>query len=87
MWSYKDFKIISAAPKAEIIKYLHELGAIETQETSYDYEGLKIEITAYHDDEYPDLGVPRHMITVHGDPIPAEVFLTKFRYRFLSAGG
>jgi len=87
LFSYKEYKIISAAPIAEIKKYLLELGAVPKCGQKYDYADIEIEITAYNSDAYPDLGVPRHTITVHGDPIPAEDFLTAFRFKFLSAGG
>ena len=87
LFSYKEFKIISAVPIAEILDYLHELGARENPGKTYDYEGLEIEIAAYNEDTHPDLGIPRHTIAVQGDPILAEKFLTAFRFRFLSAGG
>ena len=53
----------------------------------YECAGLEIEITANKDDAFPDLGVPRHTIAVHGDRTLAEDFLTAFRMRFMSAGG
>ena len=87
MWGYKEFKIISAVPIAEILDYLHELGAKEKPGKKYDHAGLEILIAPYNDDKYPDLGIPRHTIAVQGDPISAEEFLTAFRFRFLSAGG
>ena len=87
MFSYKELKIISAAPIAEILDYLHELGAKEKPGKKYDYAGLEIEIAPHDDDTYPDLGIQRHTIAVQGDPILAEEFLTAFRFRFLSAGG
>ena len=87
LFSYKEQKIISAVPIAEIKDYLHELGATEKPGQKYDYTGLEIEISAFTDDTFPDLGIPRHTIAVHGDPVLAEEFLTAFRFRFLSAGG
>jgi len=87
LFSYKELKIISAAPIVEILDYLHELGAKKKSEQKYDYAGLEIEITPYNDDTYPDLGIQRHTIAVQGDPDSAEEFLTAFRFKFLSAGG
>ena len=87
MFSYKEPKIISAVPIAEILDYLHELGAKKKNGQKYVYAGMEIEITPYKDDKFPDLGIPRHTIAVQGDQISAEKFLTAFRFRFLSAGG
>ena len=98
MFSYKELKIVSAVPIAQITAYLCELGAVEspapgpdpdkvTNGRRYDYAGLEIEITANEDDAFPDIGVPRHTIAVHGDRALAEDFLTAFRLRFMSAGG
>ena len=87
MWSYKDNKIISAVPVIEIARYLDELGAVETDKQKYNFNGLTIEIVTYDGDAYPDIGIPRHTITVYGEKEPAEDFLTKFRFKFLSAGG
>ena len=98
MFSYKELKIISAVPIAQITAYLCELGAVEapgpgpvsenvTNGRKYDCAGLEIEITANEDDAFPDIGVPRHTIAVHGDKNLAEDFLTAFRIRFMSAGG
>jgi len=83
---------------SEIEKYLRELGATPEQSPeqcpeqerlghSYNYAGLRVEITAYEDDTFPDIGTPRHTIAVHGDPVSAEDFLTEYRFRFMSAGG
>jgi hypothetical protein len=87
LFTYNECKIISAVPIAEIKAYMRELGAVETDGHNYVYNGLKIEITAYKGDAYPDLGIPRHTIVVHGDKAAAENYLTAFRFRFLSAGG
>ena len=87
MFIYEEYKIISAAPIARVREYLLELGAVEITKQKYEYNGLEIELTAYDDDKYPDLGIPRHTITVDGDPTLAEDFLTAFRLRFLSVGG
>ena len=87
MFTYNEFKIISAVPIAQIKEYFHELGAVENTEQKYDYKELEIEVTDHNDDKYPDLGIQRHTITVHGDPILAGDFLTAFRFRFMSAGG
>ena len=93
MFSYKECKIISAVPIAEIKDYLHKLGAVSEYEIQgkqgivYNYAGLGIEITAYTNGTLPDIGVPRHLIVVHGDRKIAEDFLTAFRFNFMSAGG
>lgn len=87
LFSYKECKIVSAVPIADIKAYLHEIGAKEADGLKFDYTDLKIEITAHESDTYPDLGIPRHTITVHGERATAEDFLTAFRFRFLSAGG
>ena len=87
MFSFREHTIISAVPMAAIVEYLHNIGAVSRCGSKYDYAGLDIEITPYTEDAYPDLGIPRHVIAVRGDPIPAERFLTDFRFRFLSAGG
>ena len=87
MFSYKDSKIISSVPAEQIKAYLKELGAVENQEFKYDLAEITIEITPYNEKTFPDLGIPRHTITVSGDQILAEDFLTEFRLRFLSAGG
>ena len=87
MFSFKECKVISAVPIAEIKKYLHELGASEKPGQKYDYGSLEIKIAAYNDTAFPDIGVPRHTITVNGEKALAEDFLTSFRFRFLSAGG
>jgi len=82
--------IISAAPIADIKAYLRELGAVPVHGENgqkYKYTGLEIEITAYTNKALPDIGIPRHTITVNGDRKLAEDFLTAFRFRFLSAGG
>ena len=87
MFTYSEHKIISAVPLADIMAYLNELGATENSGQSYDYKDLNIVITPYNSDVYPELGIPRHTITVDGDKASAEDFLTAFRFRFMSAGG
>ena len=87
LFTYKEPKIISAVPLAEIKEYLRELGISEKTELNYEYNGLGIVITPCNDDTFPDLGLPRHVIEIHGDPVRAEEFLSAFRFRFLSAGG
>jgi len=87
MFHYNSHKIISAVPLADILKYFSELSAKKLSDCIYKYNGLEIEITPYSDDKLPDLGILRHTIEVRGDKIPAEQFLTDFRFRFLSAGG
>ena len=87
MFNYKQHKIISAVPLAEIKGYLYELGATTASECEYMYSGLAITITEYDGDMYPDLGIPRHTIAVQGESSAAEQFLTAYRFRFLSAGG
>ena len=93
LFSYKECKIISAVPITEIKDYLHELGAVPEYENQgkqglkYNYAGLGIEITAYTNGTLPDIGVPRHILEVHGDRKLAEDFLTAFRFNFLSGGG
>jgi len=87
LFSYKEHKIISAVPLADIEAYFNELGAEEISRLMYEYKDLEIELTAYDSDVYPDLGIPRHTITVGGDKTSAEEFLTAFRFRFMSAGG
>ena len=90
MFTYRELKIISAAPISQIIGYLNELGAIPLETTcgfKYELAGLEIEINQFENDTYPDLGVPRHTVVVNGDKESAQDFLTAFRLRFLSAGG
>ena len=93
MFSYKECKIISAVPIAEIKDYLNDLGAVPEceiqgkQGLKYNYAGLGIEITAYSDGTLPDIGIQRHKLVVHGDRKLAEDFLTAFRFNFLSGGG
>jgi len=96
LFSYKELKIVSAVPIAQITAYLCELGAVEapgsgpenvTNVRRYTCAGLEIEITANKDDAFPDIGIPRHTIMVFGDKTLAEDFLTTFRLRFMSAGG
>jgi len=102
MFTYKEHKIISSVPAAEITGYMHEIGASEkvcveltgsvqknTIKTGalYEYNGLEIKISLYNDLALPDLGIQRFLIEAHGDRAAAEEFLTAYRYRFLSAGG
>ena len=106
MFTYKELKIVSAAPIDQITAYLCQLGAVEAPGPAnvvnaanaanitnaanawkYNCAGLEIEITANEDEAFPDIGVPRHTIAVHGDKNLAEDFLTAFRMRFMSAGG
>ena len=87
MFSYKEHKIISAVPLADIEVYFNELGAAEISRLMYEYKGLKIKLTVFDNDVYPDLGIQRHAITVSGNKTSAEEFLTAFRFRFMSAGG
>jgi len=93
LFSYKECKIISAVPIAEIKDYLHKLGAVSEieiqgkQGLKYNYAGLGIEITAYTNGTLPDIGIPRHELAVHGDRKMSEDFLTAFRFNFLSGGG
>ena len=87
LFTYNEPKIISAVPLAEIKEYLHELGSSEKTGLNYEHNGLGIAITPCNDNTYPDLGLPRHVIEVQGDPEKAEEFLSAFRFRFLSAGG
>jgi len=87
IFTYKEPKIISAVPVSEINEYLRELGCDEKPGSKFRYNGLEIEITPCDDHSYPDLGIPRHMITVNGDKADAENFLSAFRFKFLSAGG
>ena len=87
LFTYKEFKIISAVPVSEINEYLRQLGAVEKPGSKYDYAGLEIEVTLTKDDTFPDLGMTRHTITVHGDPSLAGDFLTAYRFKFMSAGG
>jgi len=87
LFTYSEHKIISAVPLADIESYLNELGATARSGQQYDHKDLMILITPYDSDVYPDLGIPRHTITVEGDKASAEDFLTAFRFRFMSAGG
>ena len=87
MFVFKEHKIISAVPLADIKKYLSELNAYEINEWEYDHAGLVIKITPFEDSTYPDLGIPRHIISADGDKTSAEEFLTAYRFRFMSAGG
>ena len=87
LFTYKEFKIISAVPISDIKAYLQELGAVEKPGQKYDHNGIEIIVTLNKDDTFPDLGVPRHTITVNGDPSLAEDFLTAYRFKFMSAGG
>jgi len=87
LFTYKEQKIISAVPLADIKKYFHELGAAEDPEHKYAYAGLEIEVSPYIDEALPDLGISRHTINVTGDPTLAEEFLTAYRFKFMSAGG
>jgi len=93
LFTYKECEIISAAPIAEIKDYLQKLGAVPEcgvqgeQGLKYNHAGLEIEITACTNGTFPDIGLPRHKLTVHGDRKLAEDFLTAFRFKFLSVGG
>ena len=87
LFTYKEHKIISAVPLPEIREYLREIGAVEKPGKNYDFPGLEIEVVLYEGDDFPDIGVSRHTITVHGDPSAAEDFLTAYRFKFMSAGG
>jgi hypothetical protein len=87
LFTYKECKIVSAVPIAEIKKYLFELGAVEKPGQKYEYAGLEIVITANTDNALPTLGIQRHNIDVLGNRTLAEEFLNAFRLRFLSAGG
>jgi len=71
----------------DIKAYLLELGGEEKPGLVYEYAGLEIEIAAETSDTFPNLGIPRHSISVSGDKALAEQFLTAFRFRFMSAGG
>jgi len=90
LFTYRELKIISAAPISQITDYLKELGAVPTETAcglKYELAGLEIDINQLENDPYPDIGAPRHTIEVHGDNNSAQDFLTAFRLRFLSAGG
>ena len=87
LFTYKNNKIISAVPAADIEAYLTGLGATKETDQIYTYAGLEIEVVPYNDDSLPDIGVPRHLITVCGDKTETEDFLTAFRFKFMSAGG
>jgi len=87
MFNYKEPKIISAVPFAEILEYFRELGVCKENGSLYRYNGLEIEITEYKNTALPDLGMQRYLIDVQGDRTKAEEFLTAYRFRFLSAGG
>ena len=90
MFTYRELKIISAVPISQIMGYLNELGAVRIETAcglKYELAGLEIDINQLENDPYPDIGVPRHTIQVHGDKKTAQDFLTAFRFRFLSAGG
>ena len=86
-FTYNEYRIVSAAPVTDIKKYLSGLGAVEKADQKYDYKGLEIEVSLLKDDKYPDLGIPRHTITVNGEEASAEDFLTAYRFNFMSAGG
>jgi hypothetical protein len=87
LFTYKECKIVSAVPIAEIEKYLCELGAVEKPGQKYEYADIVIEISVNTDNALPILGIQRHTIDVSGDRTQAEEFLNAFRLRFLSAGG
>ena len=87
LFTYKSNKIISAVPLSEIKEYLTGLGAIEKNDRKYSYSGLEIEVAPYNDESLPDIGIPRHTVTVDGDKTKTDDFLTAFRLKFMSAGG
>ena len=92
MFSYKDFKLISAVPIAQILGFMHKRGAIINTDSPHDthvftLDTLTIEITLYDGTDYPELGILRHTITVQGEQEASKNFLDEFRLRFLSAGG
>ena len=87
MFTYDEYKIISAVPLTEIKEYLLGLGGEEKPGQVFEYAGLEIEIRPVIDNKLPDLGIPRNAINVRGDKTLSEKFLTAFRFRFMSAGG
>jgi len=50
-------------------------------------DNLTITIALYDGNDYPELGILRHTITVQGEQNASKNFLDEFRLRFLSAGG
>ena len=87
MFTYSDYKILSAVPLADIKAYLYEIGVEEKSDLVYEYLGLKIEVIIGINNALINLNMPQHTVHVRGDKALAEKFLTDFRLRFLSAGG
>ncbi|MCL2618576.1 MAG: hypothetical protein FWD98_05935 [Defluviitaleaceae bacterium] len=87
MFTYSSLSIHSAAPIDDIEQHLGEIGAARKACGTYALGGIEIEIVPRDPSAFGRFSIPCHEVSVRGDRMAAENFLTNFRLRFLSLGG